>query len=158
MGVDPDGKVVAYEWNMGDGKIFTGELEGNSIPHDYLNYTYSKSGNYTVSFRVKDDKGVWSNWVSRKITVKIPEIASASLSWIGLDNLWMSIGIGAFIVIFASYLAVRDSNRNGFVERANSRKVVVRKDLNRRGQGPRGKYYRDYRTYVRKGSKKSPWD
>jgi|GEM_PF-1723932 len=157
MGVDPDGSVVAYEWNMGDGKTFTGELKGNSIPHDYLNYTYSKSGNYTVSFRVKDDKGAWSNWVSKRITVKIPEITSASLSWIGLDNLWMSVGIGAFIVIFASYLAVRDSNRNGFIERANNRKVVVRKDLNKRGQGSHGKYYRDYRTYVRKGSKKSPW-
>ncbi len=158
MGVDPDGNVVAYEWNMGDGKIFSGELKGNSIPHDYLNYTYSKSGNYTVSFRVKDDKGAWSNWVSKRITVKMPEVASASLSWIGLDNLWMSAGIGAFIVIFASYLAVRDSDRNGFVERANNRKVVVRKDLNRRGQGSHGKYYRDYRTYVRKGPKKSPWN
>lgn len=160
MGIDPDGHVVAYEWRTGDGKTFTGELEGNSIPHKYISYTYSKSGNYTVSFRVKDDQGAWSEWVTKRVTVRLPEkLASAAVSWLGFDNIWITAGAGAAVVIFASYLAIRDSKRNGFVERArSSRKVVVKGDRARdRGVSPRYDY-RDYRSYVRRRSRRTPWD
>lgn len=162
-GVDPDGRVVAYEWRMGDGKVLTGELEGNSIPHKYISYTYSRSGNYTVSFRVLDNEGAWSNWVSKRITVRLPEkLASAAVSWLGFDNIWVTAGAGAAIVLLASYLAFRDSRRNSFVERANStrRKVVVRRSPvrdSRRTSGPTY-HYRDYRSYARRGSRKVPWE
>ncbi|MEM2219670.1 MAG: PKD domain-containing protein [Candidatus Korarchaeum sp.] len=161
MGVDPDGQVVAYEWRMGDGKTFTGELEGNSIPHKYINYTYSKSGNYTVSFRVRDNEGAWSDWVSERITVKLPEkLASAAVSWLGFDNIWVTAGAGASIVLLASYLAFRDSRRNSFVERASSpRRIVVKRDQvrERRSASPRY-HYRDYRSYARRGSRRIPWE
>ncbi len=161
MGIDPDGQVVAYEWRMGDGKTFTGELEGNSIPHKYINYTYSRSGNYTVSFRVRDKEGAWSNWVSERISVRLPEkFASAAVSWLGFDNIWVTAGVGATIVLFASYLALRDSRRNSFIERANSsRKIVVKRGQawERRDTGPRY-YYRDHRSYARRGSRRAPWD
>ncbi|MCS7102551.1 MAG: PKD domain-containing protein [Candidatus Korarchaeum sp.] len=161
MGVDPDGQVVAYEWRMGDGKTFTGELEGNSIPHRYINYTYSKSGNYTVSFRVRDKEGAWSNWVSERITVKLPEkLASAAVSWLGFDNIWVTAGAGALIVLLASYLSLRDSKRNNFIEKANSsKKIIVKRSQARERRSNSPKYhYRDYRSYARRGSKRTPWD
>ena len=161
MGIDPDGRVVAYEWDMGDGKVLRGELEGNSIPHKYLNYTYSRSGNYTVAFRVRDDKGAWSNWVREKIEVKLPEkIASAAVSLLGFDNIWIAAGVGGAVVLLASYLAVRDSSKgNGFLERANSsKKVVVKRNQVRREVKPPRYQYRDYRSFARRGSKRAPWD
>ena len=44
---DPDGKIVNYEWNFGDGKIGTGVLTEHS---------YAKSGKYIATLKVTDDK------------------------------------------------------------------------------------------------------
>ncbi|NHN48380.1 S8 family serine peptidase [Halostella sp. JP-L12] len=45
---DPDGTVVSYEWNFGDGTSATGEV---------VTKIYDATGEYTVSLRVTDDQG-----------------------------------------------------------------------------------------------------
>ncbi len=133
MGFDPDGQVVAFVWDFGDGTTSSGRLRGNSIPHDSVNHTYKSSGRYTVKFRVKDDKGAWSPWVSKRVEVIIPKRMS-SAAWAGSDfsNLEVAAGIGALIVLGAGYLAYRESRSNTFLERSRertrrSRKVTVKR-------------------------------
>ena len=45
---DPDGTIVAYDWDFGDGNIGTGPTPSHS---------YATDGNYTVSLNVTDDAG-----------------------------------------------------------------------------------------------------
>jgi PGF-CTERM protein len=45
---DPDGAIVAYEWDLGDGRTATGE----SLTHEYAD-----PGDYTVELTVTDDDG-----------------------------------------------------------------------------------------------------
>jgi len=45
---DPDGSIVAYEWDFGDGDTGTGERP---------THTYALAGNYAVSLKVTDDDG-----------------------------------------------------------------------------------------------------
>jgi len=56
---DPDGHIVSYEWDFGDGTTTTGQ----SIEH-----AYTASGNYTVSLTVTDNASQ-STTVSRTVTV-----------------------------------------------------------------------------------------
>ncbi|HIC95061.1 TPA: PKD domain-containing protein, partial [Candidatus Bipolaricaulota bacterium] len=58
---DPDGRIVSYEWDFGDGK----KGDGVKVQH-----VYSKGGTYTVILTVTDDKGVS---VSLPRTVEIKE-------------------------------------------------------------------------------------
>ncbi len=44
----PGGKIVAYEWNFGDGSTGSG---------DKIIYTYAQAGTHTVTLTVYDDKG-----------------------------------------------------------------------------------------------------
>lgn len=45
---DPDGSLVKYEWNFGDGATTVGRL---------VKHTYTATANYTVSLQVTDDRG-----------------------------------------------------------------------------------------------------
>ncbi len=46
---DPDGSIVSYAWDFGDGANTTGEV---------VSHTYSRPGNYTVTLTVTDDDGL----------------------------------------------------------------------------------------------------
>ncbi len=151
MGVDPDGQVVAYYWDFGDGKKVSGQLEGNSIPHSPLNHTYTKSGSYTVRFKVKDDKGAWSPWVSKEVRVLIPEkVSSAALGGFNYSDIGIAVGIGMTIVLAAGYMAYRESKGNAFIERSKRRRRVVVKR-------PRYEKSRNRLNNVRRERKKKPW-
>ncbi len=49
---DPDGKIVSYEWNFGDGARGSGPT---------VTHTYKKSGRYTVTLTVTDDSSLECN-------------------------------------------------------------------------------------------------
>ena len=48
LSFDPDGRIVSYEWDFGDGMNGTGEI---------VNHSYSEAGNYTVMLTVTDERG-----------------------------------------------------------------------------------------------------
>ncbi len=70
VGSDPDGQVVKFKVDWGDGQITEGELKGNGVPTGLLKHTYQSSGNYTLKFTVMDDQGAWSQPVIRSVLVK----------------------------------------------------------------------------------------
>ncbi|MCM8780109.1 MAG: PKD domain-containing protein, partial [Candidatus Omnitrophica bacterium] len=49
---DPDGKIVSYAWDFGDGKRASGEQ---------VTHTYARTGKYTVTLTVTDDSGLECN-------------------------------------------------------------------------------------------------
>ncbi len=61
---DPDGTIVNYEWNFGDGTT----AEGVKVTH-----SYAEAGSYTVTLTVTDNKGLTgSTSLSFAVTPKIP--------------------------------------------------------------------------------------
>jgi len=48
---DPNGYIVSYVWNFGDGNITT-------VTNPIITHTYDTSGNYTVSLTVADNQGL----------------------------------------------------------------------------------------------------
>jgi len=60
-GVDADGSIIEYEWSLQDGQLLSKEASFNvTLP----------PGNYTIRFRVKDDQGLWSEYVKAMINVR----------------------------------------------------------------------------------------
>jgi len=64
LSYDPDGTIVKYEWDFGDGNI-------TSTTHEIINHSYSEVGNYEVTLTVTDDKGA-TNSTTKKIPVPPP--------------------------------------------------------------------------------------
>jgi chitodextrinase len=61
---DPDGRIIRYDWTMGDGKTLTGA----DITH-----SYSKPGVYDASLMVTDNSGTFSSRQTRRFQVVITE-------------------------------------------------------------------------------------
>jgi len=76
---DPDGTIVSYSWDFGDGNAATGVT---------VDHAYSEDGNYTVTLTVTDDDGTSASSVDTKIvetgTGIDTTISLAMLSVIGL--------------------------------------------------------------------------
>ncbi len=45
---DPDGEIVSYEWDLGD---------GNTATEDVVEHQYPETGSYSVTLTVTDDQG-----------------------------------------------------------------------------------------------------
>ena len=58
---DPDGHIISYEWDFGDGNI-------TSTTEEKIKHSYSEAGSYKVTLTVKDDKGA-TNSTAKVITV-----------------------------------------------------------------------------------------
>ena len=59
---DPDGLIIGYEWDFGDGAIGYGKI---------VNHTYSQGGKYTVTLTVIDNKNA-QNSINKNIIVWPP--------------------------------------------------------------------------------------
>jgi PKD repeat protein len=62
---DPDGTIVSYEWDFGDGS----KASGLSNTHNY-----SKPGNYTINLRATDDKGSFSDFQLAIVVLNQPPL------------------------------------------------------------------------------------
>ena len=58
--IDPDGNIVHYKWDFGDGE----EREGLEVEH-----TYTKPGRYTITLTVTDNSGI-TNTLSKSINIQ----------------------------------------------------------------------------------------
>jgi PKD repeat protein len=56
---DPDGSIVSYSWNFGDGSTASGAV---------VQHSYSSPGTYTVTLTVTDNNGLTAS-ISKQITV-----------------------------------------------------------------------------------------
>jgi hypothetical protein len=59
---DPDGSIVKYEWDFGDGE----KAQGSQVAHAYV----KKDGDLTVKLTVTDNKGVFAS-ATKAIKVKV---------------------------------------------------------------------------------------
>lgn len=66
---DPDGHIVYWHWDFGDGKTFDYAQPGS------ITYVYTSPGTYTVTLKVRDDKGAEGS-TSRIIQVKVQQAVS----------------------------------------------------------------------------------
>lgn len=71
LSYDPDGLIVSYEWDFGDGNV-------TNTTEETISHSYSESGSYNVTLTVKDDKGA-TNSTTKIITV-MPAKPSVSIS------------------------------------------------------------------------------
>ena len=58
--IDPDGNIIHYRWDFGDGE----EREGLEAEH-----TYTKPGRYTITLTVTDNNGI-TNTLSKSINIQ----------------------------------------------------------------------------------------
>ncbi len=86
---DPDGSIMSYTWDFGDGNITT-----MSIP--IINHTYTKSGTYNVTLTVTDNDGLTDDQV-KAFTIE-------AASW----PLWLILAIILLILLIlaATILAI----------------------------------------------------
>jgi len=65
---DPDGTIVSYTWNFGDGNITT-------MTTPIITHTYADNGTYTVTLTVADNDGATASTSSTKMVLNRPPIA-----------------------------------------------------------------------------------
>lgn len=75
--IDPDGTIVAYKWNFGDGTVITGKI---------TNHIYSHIGTYTVILTVTDNDGASNIAVTIALVVCDSPIADAGGPYHGYVN------------------------------------------------------------------------
>ncbi len=151
-GSDPDGQVVAYQWDFGDGTALDGKLEGNLIPHDGIEHVYDKSGVYKVKFRVKDDKGAWSDWVVKEVNVTVPTSTSSVM---GLNN--EALVAGGVVVASTALLALRESRKSGSEGLVQRAEFMDRIERRRRSSKPVRRKKKGRPTSTKTRRKSNPW-
>jgi len=67
----PDGNIMNYEWDFGDGNV-------TNITEEIINHSYLEAGSYKVTLTVTDDDGA-TNSTTKIITVQ-PAQPSVSIS------------------------------------------------------------------------------
>jgi len=69
-----DGTILRYQWNFQSGMatVSIPEAPQPVSQEQSPSWTYKTPGTYTAVLRVQDDRGQWSEWTSRTITVGTP--------------------------------------------------------------------------------------
>jgi PKD repeat protein len=68
---DPDGEIIRYEWNMGDGRRITGPD---------ATHTYRRPGRYTVTLNIADNSGTFSSRQSITTEVIVNQLPIARIN------------------------------------------------------------------------------
>jgi WD40 repeat protein len=84
-GSDSDGNVVAYEW--------TSDIDGFLSDEENFSITGFTVGNHTISFRVQDNEGGWSEWDTAELeihpnTPPIAKIDSVNYGQVPIEFFW----------------------------------------------------------------------
>ena len=72
---DPDGQIVAYDWDWGDGESSTGQLASHAYP---------AAGDYTVTLTVTDDRGGTAQTTARVTATHADATAQFTVQVTGL--------------------------------------------------------------------------
>ncbi|MGC9103799.1 MAG: PKD domain-containing protein [Candidatus Methanodesulfokora sp.] len=94
MGSDPDGQVVAFFVDWGDGTVDNGSLRGNGAPVK-VNHIYRESGSYIIRFKVRDDLGSWSSDEMKQVNIESGGKIQAGYS---IAIMIAAAGIGTFLL------------------------------------------------------------
>ena len=81
---DPDGTIVAYAWDLGDGSDATGASP---------DHTYASAGTYAVRLTVTDDRGRTDS-VTRDVTVTAPTVSGRDAFGRSTTGGWGSADLG----------------------------------------------------------------
>ncbi|MHA1545154.1 MAG: PKD domain-containing protein [Alphaproteobacteria bacterium] len=96
---DPDGNIVAYNWNFGNGHTATGIR---------VQYAYPKAGRYVAILTVTDDSGLANAKVEARVKVQVSFNANAPpLAVAGAD---VSAAIGQVVAFDAGQSSDEDGN------------------------------------------------
>jgi len=94
---DPDGTIVSYSWDFGDGNTATGATS---------DHAYSEDGNYTVTLTVTDDDGASASSVATKIVQTETETAIESALSLAVLSV-IGLGVTALTATFLYGLFIR---------------------------------------------------
>jgi len=100
-----DGDVVRYVWRSS----LDGELYDGTDPE--LRIGTLKLGNHTISLKVQDDEGVWSDEVKEDVVIKEKE--DEGISWILVIGGVAAVVVIVLVVIFLIVLPRRRSDEEG---------------------------------------------
>jgi PKD repeat protein len=95
--LDPDGSIVSFEWDFGDGNVATGET---------TSHTYAAAGTYTVTLTVTDDDGV-ANTATEDVTV-----VTAPVGVVAADAFERSVSNGLGVADVGGVWSLRTSVSN----------------------------------------------
>ncbi len=85
---DPEGQVVSFEWDFGDG---TGGTEA------IVYHTYTELGNYTVALAIKDKAG---NTDTKTMLLIVQEQTSIFPTWIPVVIVVAAVAVGLLLIYF----------------------------------------------------------
>jgi hypothetical protein len=101
---DPDGQVVNYEWDFGDGK------KRNEV---IVDYTFDKTGEYAVKLKVTDDKGE-----SKEQIIKISVIHRwQTIALIAVTSLAILLIAGRWLFYFSKMKKDDSKKKKGLPKR-----------------------------------------
>ncbi len=99
---DPDGAIVDYLWDFGDGNTATGVT---------VDHAYSEDGNYTVTLTVTDDDGASASSVATKM-VETETMINNTLSLAVLSVIALGVTALTATLLYAFYVKKKEKDKS----------------------------------------------